>query len=315
LPLRQKENVRRIINNVSDSLFLFKAKIKYFACRNTRAGKLIFLQMPLKLDYIGTELKKTAAQAAGLIREERSRWKYEDLKFKKDSSLVTSIDVATEERLVSALGKLLPEADFMAEEAHKERPSSSLMWIIDPIDGTTNFVHGFPPYCISVALWEEGKVVLGAVYEISQDECFFASAAKEGAYLNDRPIRVSAAGTLKESLLATGFMPGGFPEMDEYMYHFRTFMLNTQGLRRMGSAAMDLAWVACGRCDGFFEYGLNAWDIAAGAFIVQKAGGSVTDFSGGDDYLFGRQILASNTAIHEEFLNQFKRSRRYNDYS
>jgi len=244
-------------------------------------------------------------ETAGYISKARMKLDAEGISYKEDQSLVTSIDVGSEERLASALQHLLPQSTVLAEEKHSSDPKTDFMWIIDPIDGTTNFVHNFPMYCISVALWHNGKIVMGIVYDIPGDECFWTHSESGLVYRNDRQVRVSQAKTLSESLLATGFPSSAFGRMDEYIEHFRYFMLHTHGIRRLGSAALDLAYVACGRLDGFFEYHLKPWDVAAGAYLVQKAGGTVTDFTGGNNYLYGGEMLASNNWIHREFLKRF----------
>jgi len=257
-------------------------------------------------------IKKVADQClnivkdtADYIRTSRMKLQENEINYKNDQSLVTAIDVGAEERLVNKLGSLIPHATFLAEENHNDAAKSDLMWIIDPIDGTTNFVHNFPMYCISVALWHNGKIILGIIYEITSNECFWTHSEIGPVYLNNNPIRVSHVKTLSESVLATGFPPSTFPKMVEYVEHFKTFMTKTHGIRRLGSAAMDLAYVACGRCDGFFEYNLKPWDVAAGAYLVQKSGGMVTDFSGGNNFLHGGEILASNTWIYKEFIKYF----------
>jgi myo-inositol-1(or 4)-monophosphatase len=258
-------------------------------------------------------IKKVAEQSLNIVKETadyirtaRTKLMSHEINYKADQSLVTAIDLGAEEMLVNKLGAIVRGARFLAEEKYRDTPKTDLMWIIDPIDGTTNFVHNFPMYCISVALWHNGKIVLGIIYEISSRECFWAHSESGPAFLNSTPIKVSAVRTLSESVLATGFPSWAFEKIDEYFEHFKRFMIKTHGIRRLGSAAMDLAYVACGRCDGFFEYNLSPWDVAAGAYIVQKAGGLVTDFNGGNNYLHGGEILASNTWIHKELLTNFK---------
>jgi myo-inositol-1(or 4)-monophosphatase len=263
--------------------------------------------MKMDLYALTQEAIATVEDTAGFVRNERARWMMADLKHKADESLVTSIDTAVEERLVERFGRMLPGSKFLAEEFNSTTRDEELMWIIDPIDGTTNMVHNLPMYCISVALVYKGKPILGIICEITSGECFWAYDGQEGAFLGDKRIKVSDAPTVKKSLIATGFPPNAFPYMDEYMGQFQRFMTETQGIRRLGSAAMDLAYVAAGRCDAFFEYCLKPWDVAAGAYIVQKAGGIVTDFSGGSDYLFGQTILASNGKTHQELLTYFEK--------
>ncbi|HBX89175.1 MAG TPA: inositol monophosphatase, partial [Marinilabiliaceae bacterium] len=155
------------------------------------------------------------------------------------------------------------------------------------------------PYCISIALMEDEAIVAGAVYEAGLDECFYAWKGG-GAFLNDKQIRVSKASKVADSLIATGFPYTNFSKMDQFIESLNYFMQNSHGMRRLGSAAADLAYVACGRIDAFYEYDLKAWDVAAGAFIIQEAGGKVSDFSGGNNYLFGRQIVAANSLVFDE---------------
>jgi len=259
------------------------------------------------------QIAKTTQSTIEIIRKtadyiKKARLKLDEtgISYKDDQSLVTSIDVGSEERLASALQSLLSGSTILAEEKHNSDPKTDFMWIIDPIDGTTNFVHNFPMYCISVALWHNGKIVMGIVYDIPGDECFWTHSESGLVYRNDRAIRVSQVKTLNESLLATGFPSSAFDRMDEFVAHFKYFMTHTHGIRRLGSAALDLAYVACGRLDGFFEYHLKPWDVAAGAYLVQKAGGNVTDFSGGNNFLYGGEMLASNNWIHREFLKRFE---------
>ena len=260
------------------------------------------------MDYtsIAIAAEGVVRSTAEWIKKERLSWEIGSVMSKADSSLVTSIDLGSEERLVSGFSKILPGSHFLAEEKYSKHDPKELLWIIDPIDGTTNLVHGLPIYCISVALQVNAVTVLGIIYEITSGECYMAHAGAEGATMNGKPIFVSKAARLEDTLLATGFPVVDLSRMDFYIDVLKTFMERTHGLRRLGSAAMDLAYVACGRCDGFYEYGLNPWDVAAGAYLVEKAGGKVTDFKGGEDFLHGREIVASNGAFHGEFLEVFR---------
>jgi len=217
------------------------------------------------------------------------------------NQLVTDVDIRFEKKLVAICSDLLPDSTFLTEEKTiEEKLDVKYRWIIDPIDGTTNFIHQIPAFAISIALQENGQTILGVVYELSRDEMFYAVKG-EGAFLNGEPIQVAKHQELKDTLLATGFPYYDFDQMAAYLNVLRTFMHKTRGLRRIGSAAVDLAYTACGRFDGFFEYGLSPWDVAAGAFIVEEAGGIVSDFSGGSDYIFGKEIIASQKHIFEEF--------------
>jgi myo-inositol-1(or 4)-monophosphatase len=216
------------------------------------------------------------------------------------NQLVSFVDIETEKMLVSKLGEIFPAAAFITEEntvlANKE---AEYAWVIDPLDGTTNFLHGLPAFCISVALLKNGDPILGVVYAPIWDELFFAEKGK-GAFLNGQSINVSKAAMLKESLLATGFPYYEFEYMQPYLNTLRILMQGSHGLRRMGSAAIDLAYTACGRFDGFFELGLHSWDVAAGVLLVSEAGGLLADFNGGNDYIFGKSIIAANPLIFAE---------------
>ena len=221
------------------------------------------------------------------------------------NNLVSYVDKESERRLVHALEKILPGAGFIGEEGTDIKGTNDYQWIIDPLDGTTNFTHSLPPFAISIGLAKRNKIVCGVVYEINKSECFHASEGNP-AYLNDQIIHVSRVQTLSESLLATGFPYYHFDKIEAYLEIIKTFLQQTHGIRRLGSAATDLAYVACGRLDGFFEYKLNAWDVAAGGFIVEQAGGKVTDFNGGDNHLFGGELCAG-CAIQPEMLAIIKK--------
>ncbi|MBS2213548.1 inositol monophosphatase [Carboxylicivirga mesophila] len=219
---------------------------------------------------------------------------------KGSNDFVTQVDKASEQRIVSALQGLLPESGFIAEEGTTDARGDVYNWIIDPIDGTTNFIHGLSPYAISIALMDGKELVLGVIYEIGLDECFYSYRGAP-VYLNGQEVRVSATSTVKDSLIATGFPYSNYSRLNGFMDSVRYFMEHSRGLRRLGSAATDLAYVACGRFDSFYEYNLKAWDVAAGAFLVQQAGGKVCDFNGGDDYIFGQEIIAANAESFNEF--------------
>lgn len=225
------------------------------------------------------------------------------------NQLVTDVDLRFERKLVEICTELLPESTFLTEEKTVDEAAGEYRWIIDPIDGTTNFIHQIPAFAISIALQKNEKTILGVVYELNRDEQFYALEG-EGAFLNGEPIQVASHQTLADTLIATGFPYYDFDQMDAYLNVLRSFMEKTRGLRRIGSAAVDLAYTACGRFDGFFEYGLSPWDVAAGAFIVQEAGGTVTDFSGGDNFIFGGEIIACQKHIFDSFSevirNEFK---------
>jgi len=242
---------------------------------------------------------------AFIAREAQQGFDRNKVEYKGFNDLVSYVDKTSEEILVKGLSALLPNSGFIAEEGTRKAERKEYTWVIDPLDGTTNFAHGLPVYCVSVALMHHDEVVLGVVYEVGRDECFTATSTQQ-ALLNGQPISVSQAVGLEHSLMATGFPYNEFGMMEEYQTVLRTFMKKTHGVRRLGSAAADLAYVACGRFEGFFEYNLKPYDVAAGALIVQQAGGTVTDFSGGSQYIFGGEILAGN-AGHQAMLDLLKR--------
>lgn len=240
-------------------------------------------------------IKKTGAY----ILNERQGFTPDLVETKSLNSLVSFVDKIAEEQLVANLGKLVPNAGFIAEEGTSTQVGDAYNWVIDPLDGTTNFIHGIPLYSISVALTLNGFPVIGIVYEINLDECFYAWE-NSPAYLNGQEISVTKTTQLSDTLLATGFPYHDFDNMDGFLESLRYFMENTRGLRRLGSAAVDLAYVACGRFDGFYEYGLNPWDVVAGAFIVERAGGKSGFFTDRTAYTDGSEILATNGLIHAE---------------
>jgi len=254
------------------------------------------------------ELGKICDKTIGIVRE-TGRYILEQhrnsagphIEQKGRHDFVTSVDKRAEQMLVEKLGTLLPGSGFIAEEGTKTDAGEAYQWVIDPLDGTTNFIHGAFPFAISVALAENRVPVLGVVLELGFNECFYGWK-DGGAYLDGKRIGVSSQETLNSSLIATGFPHSNDSKLDGFMDSMRWFMENSRGLRRLGSAATDIAWVACGRYDGFYEYGLHPWDVAAGTVILQEAGGRSTDFSGGKDYIFGGEIISSNGRNHDEFV-------------
>lgn len=252
-------------------------------------------------------LERTSRQAINLVKAvglyikiESQKFSAGDIEEKGLHDLVSYVDKEAERRLVEELTKILPEAGFIAEENPSLKRSENFNWIVDPLDGTTNFLHSVPVYSISVALMYKDELIAGIVYEINRDECFYAWKDSP-AFLNEKEIRVSETSELEKSLIATGFPYSDYSLVEPYLEIFKDLMKTTRGIRRLGSAAVDLAYVACGRFDVFFEYSLNPWDVAAGAFIVQQAGGTVSDFNNGNNYLFGRRIIATNKIIHQTF--------------
>ena len=245
-------------------------------------------------------------EVASFISQEVANFDKSKIEHKETANnLVSYVDKESEKKIVKALKKILPGSGFLAEEGTSSEGTNEYRWIIDPLDGTTNFTHGLPPYAISIGLAKKDKIVLGVVYEVSRSECF--NAIENGdAYCNGKRIQVANTSSLNESLLATGFPYYHFDKREEYLSIIKTYLELTHGVRRMGSAATDLAYVACGRMDGFFEYNLNPWDVAAGSLIVQRAGGMVSDFKGKSNFLYGGEICAAG-AIHAEMVEIIKR--------
>ena len=223
---------------------------------------------------------------------------------KSELSIVTASDKAAEEAILTTIRREFPDHAFLTEESPPSGKSSS-RWIIDPLDGTTNFAHTYPVACISIAYEEKERLEFGGVFDPFRNELFFAERGN-GATLNGNPITVSKTPVLNESLLCTGFPYDRREKADEYLPLFKAFMLKTQGIRRTGAAALDLSYVACGRFDGYWELKLNPWDKAAAMLIVEEAGGSLSNFSGGPLTLEDVQNVASNGFVHEEMLEVLK---------
>lgn len=242
---------------------------------------------------------------ASFIQDQMGKVDEEDIETKSLNSLVSYVDKKAEEKLVSGLKARLDGAVFLTEEETISQEEGEYQWIIDPLDGTTNFLHQLPFFCISVALRHHDNIVMGIVYEVNRKECFYAWE-NGGAWLNDKPIKVSTRTNFADTLLATGFPYYDYDQLEAYIKTFQQLITQTRGIRRFGTAALDLAYVACGRFDAYFEYSLHAWDVAAGILLVQEAGGKVSDFKGGNDYLFGKEMLAGTTVSHEAILKILK---------
>jgi myo-inositol-1(or 4)-monophosphatase len=256
----------------------------------------------MNLANICQQAVRLAEQTARFLRQELGNVSTNQIEEKALNSLVSYVDKTAEAQLVEGLKAITPGCSFLTEEDTVENTEGDLRWIVDPLDGTTNFLFQLPVFSISLGLEVEGALVLGIVYEVNQSEAFYAWKGG-GAYLNGRPVRVSQRPSLPESLLATGFPYYDYDQTQAYLKALEHFMQHTRGIRRFGSAAVDLAYVACGRFDGFFEYSLQPYDVAGGALIVQEAGGVVTDFNGGGNWLHGGEMLASNALIATDFLN------------
>ncbi|MCB0736474.1 MAG: inositol monophosphatase [Bacteroidetes bacterium] len=247
-----------------------------------------------------TEVRQIANKVGEFARNERLNFKRSDVQFKSANKhdLVSYVDQHCELQLVEALQKLEPNAGIIAEEYHSDY-KEGLNWIIDPIDGTTNFVHDIPYYAISIALAQDQEMLLGVVLEIPTGNCFHTFKGQK-SYLNDDEIRVSETATLKQALLSTGFSVKSHDKLEQNLELLHYWISNSRGIRRLGSAALDLCYLAKGSFDAFYETGLKAWDVAAGSLIVQNAGGRISTFSGGKNFVFGNEILASNPHLFDE---------------
>jgi len=243
---------------------------------------------------------KAARRAGNLIHRSTDKIDHLTITKKSHADFVSEVDRAAEQTIIQTLLDAYPDHAILAEEsgAHGE---SDFVWIIDPLDGTTNFLHGFPQFSVSIALQHKGIITQAVVYDPTKNELFTATRGR-GAFLNDKRLRVSKRIHMADALIGTGFPYSNFDHMDAYMGIFRDLMQQTSGLRRPGSAALDLAWMAAGRYDGFFETGLKVWDIAAGTLLITEAGGMVSDLSGGDTFLNSGHICAGNGNIHPMLL-------------
>ena len=258
------------------------------------------MRASINLEKLTLEVCGLARTVGEYLKSEVNNLSSAQIEKKGLHDFVSYVDKTSERQLMKALNQILPEAGFIAEESPGAKTAERYNWVIDPLDGTTNFVHKLPVFSISIALMENDEVVSGVVYEPNMDECFYAWRGSS-AFLNEQKIQVSPAASINNGFFATGFPYYDYSKLDQYLKLFRHLIENSHGLRRMGSAAVDLAYVACGRFDGFYEYSLHPWDVAAGSFIVERAGGRVSDFSGDKDYIFGKEILATNAALFHEF--------------
>ena len=268
------------------------------------------------------QFKKIATQAAlkggEILNEHRGKVKH--IGYKDEVNLVTEVDRISEETILQIIKKNFPDHAILTEESEEfipeiKKSKSIYKWIIDPLDGTTNYAHGFPMYCVSVALEKDGEIILGVVYNPNLDELFVAEKGK-GAFLsegfktpkNERKISISQTTELSQSLLATGFPYDIRKSKIDNLDHFANFYKKAQAVRRGGSAALDLCYLAMGRFDGFWELKLSPWDMAAGKLIVEEAGGKVTDFLGGPFNIHLKEILATNGKIHQQMIEVLKLS-------
>jgi myo-inositol-1(or 4)-monophosphatase len=250
---------------------------------------------------------EAAKEAGKFLKFNLGKVKEIKRKIGQETNLVTEIDRQSEKMIIDMIKRHFPQHSYLAEESGVGERASEYKWIIDPLDGTTNYTHHFPCFAVSIALEKNGEIILGVVYDPNLDELFTAEKGK-GAFVNGKRLAVSKADTLIRSLLVTGFPYNIKDNPDHAIEHFINFLKESQAVRRMGSAAIDLAYVAAGRIDGFWEVALNPWDVAAAALLVSEAGGKVTDFSGNPHNIYGKPVLASNGIIHEEMMEVLRRA-------
>ena len=257
---------------------------------------------------------RAAREAGNIIVRNMDRIDRLTIATKRSNDFVSEVDQQAEAAIIEVLKQAYPDHGIHAEESGRRDENAEYQWIIDPLDGTTNFLHGFPQFAVSIALQHKARLVVGVIYDPFTQELFTA-ARGEGAQLNEKRIRVSGHAGLRGALLSTGFPYTDQSYLDTYLDTMKALMAPAAGIRRPGSAALDLAWVAAGRTDGFWEFNLKAWDIAAGALIVREAGGIVTDFYGRDSYLESGDIIAASPKVFPEMLKIIEPRVRNSEYA
>jgi len=244
---------------------------------------------------------KAARRAGSIITRASQDIGALQVRSKTYNDFVTEVDHAAEAAIIEILKDAYPDHGFLGEESGNDRIDADNVWIIDPLDGTTNFLHGFPQYCISIALMQKGQITQAVIYDPNRNDLFTATRGR-GAFLNDKRIRVSKRVKLQDSIIGTGFPFRDFTHLDPYLAMFKDMVKKTSGVRRPGSAALDLAYVAAGWYDGFWEIGLSKWDIAAGALLIQEAGGIVGDFEGNENWLDTGNIVGANPKLFGQLM-------------
>jgi myo-inositol-1(or 4)-monophosphatase len=253
----------------------------------------------VEIDTIRDVALRAVKEAGAILREGLEQARI--VEYKADKNLVTDIDRRSEEAIATLVRRELPGHSLVSEEGTRIQGDSGYRWFVDPLDGTTNYAHGYPCFSVSIGVEKDGELIYGVVYDPTLEELFTADRG-EGAFLNGKQLCVSSVFPLSNALLATGFPSDVATAKENNLNHFANFMKRAQAVRRPGSAALDLCYVAAGRFDGFWELRLNPWDVAAGTLLVLEAGGTVTDLKGHPYRLFTPQIVASNARIHEEML-------------
>ena len=255
----------------------------------------------MNLEELTFKTIEVAKEAGAFIKGEKDKLTSDKIETKGLHDHVTYVDKTAEKMLVEKLSIILPQAGFIVEEETSDKIGETYDWIVDPLDGTSNFIHGFGPFAVSIALIKDRKELqLGVVYEIMSDETFYAWK-DSAAFCNRKQISVSDTSDLTDAMIATGFPYNTFDRLDQHVKTLAHFLRTSRGMRRLGSAATDICYVACGRFDAFWEYNLSSWDLAAGALILNQAGGKISDFTGGENYIFGKELMCSNTKLSHDF--------------
>jgi myo-inositol-1(or 4)-monophosphatase len=260
----------------------------------------------MDLNRVGEQVIQLTYKIAEYISKERKSFSISKVESKGLHDLVSYVDKQSEKQLVDGLRKIIPNSGFITEEKTANNNNEDYIWIIDPLDGTTNFIHNLYPYAISIALQYKQETILGVVYELGADEMFY-SWKGISAFCNKKEINVTSTKTMNDGLIATGFSINDFDRLEKHLKVAADVIKKSHGLHRHGSAATDLVYVAAGRFDGFFEYGLSVWDVAAGVFILQQANGVVSDYLGKNNYLYGREIVVGTKQVHKELLDILKK--------
>jgi myo-inositol-1(or 4)-monophosphatase len=256
---------------------------------------------------ISKDIKNKIIEIGNWMFEQQSKIQSDQIILKGKNDLVSYVDRESEKKLKIILNQAFPEAEIIGEETNTgfDHIDNGYYWVVDPLDGTTNFLHHLPIYAISIGLVKDKQPILGIIYDPSRKEFFYAEKGK-GAFLNDERIHTSNESSISNSLFATGFPYYDFKDLDKYIEFLKHLMKNSHGLRRMGAAAIDLAWVAAGRFEGFFEFNLKPWDVCAGKILVEEAGGKVTNFSGKEDVVFKGEIIAAGK-VFPDFLKDLQK--------
>ena len=260
----------------------------------------------MDLNNIGFQVIELTKQVGEFISIERSTFSKSSVEKKGLHDLVSYVDMQAEKKIVEGLKQIIAGSGFITEEKTASHTNEDYVWIIDPLDGTTNFIHNLFPHAISIALQYKLETVLGVVYELGVDEIFYSWKGTD-VFCNDKKVSVSNTKILADSLIATGFHINDFKRLPNQLKMVDQVVKKSHGIRRHGSAATDLAYVAAGRFDGFFEYGLSVWDVAAGSFLIKQAGGVISDYSREDNYLYGREMLAGTSGVHAELFEMIMR--------